>query len=139
TNTATVKPYVGMDDWGGSVFGEPFEIACTWAAKSEQMRDSLGAEFVTRNQIYTEDHRPRYLDLILLNGSTDWQEIRAVTGWDMSFFDEVTDFLLVTGWRSEESSRLRTTCASSRPRSKGAGQRLPCTRSCPKGARLPPR
>jgi len=20
TNTATVKPYVGMDDWGGSVF-----------------------------------------------------------------------------------------------------------------------
>jgi len=47
-------------------------------------------------RFYTEDHRPRYLDLILLNGSTDWQEIRAVTGWDMSFFDEEPDFLLVT-------------------------------------------
>ncbi len=96
TNIATVRPYAGSDKWGGSQYGEPYEIACTWAAKSEQMRDSMGAEFVTRNQIYTEDQRPGYLDLIQLKGSSDWQEIRAVTSWDMSFFGEAPDFLLVT-------------------------------------------
>ncbi|SJN24425.1 hypothetical protein FM109_05480 [Vibrio casei] len=60
------------------------------------MRDDKGQEFVSKNEIFTEDKRPKYLDLIQLNGDTQWQEIRSVTGWDMSFFNEEPDFKLVT-------------------------------------------
>ncbi|VFT07340.1 glycoprotein [Pseudomonas aeruginosa] len=39
---------------------------------------------------------PKYLDLIQFDGSNGWEEIRSVTNWDMSFFGEDPDFLLVT-------------------------------------------
>lgn len=97
TNTATVRPFVSIDLMTQeSVYGEEYQIACTWTAKSEQARDDNGAEFVSRHMIYTEDKRPKYLDKIQLNGSTEWEEIRSVTGWDMSPFGEEPDFLLVT-------------------------------------------
>lgn len=97
TNTATVKPFISIDQWSGeTTYGEEFEIACTWTAKSEQMRDDKGKEFVTKNIIYTEDARPKHLDLIRLNGKDDFQEIRAVNEFDMSFFSELPDYELVT-------------------------------------------
>lgn len=100
TNTATVRPYVSEDmEGGGILYGDAYQIACTWTAKAEQRRDASGAEFVTRNIIWTEDQRPKHRDLITLNdGSELEQEIRTVTGWDMSPFDEPDrpDFELVT-------------------------------------------
>ncbi|MCO7020294.1 hypothetical protein [Vibrio paracholerae] len=97
TNTAKVKPLIGFDQWTQeTTYGEEYEIACTWEAKSEQMRDSNGAEFVTKNIIYTEDARPKHLDLIKLNGKDNFEEIRAVNSFDMSFFNETPDFELVT-------------------------------------------
>lgn len=103
TNIATVKPFVSIDMMSGqTIYGEPFEIACTWAAKNEMMRaeggqsGAQGAEFISRHMIYTEDKRPKYLDLIQFDGSDGWEEIRSVTNWDMSFFGEEPDFLLVT-------------------------------------------
>lgn len=97
TNTATIRPFVSIDDWTGqATYGEEYTIACTWTAKSEQQRDARGAEFVSRHQVYTEDKRPKHLDLIKMNGSDEWEEIRSVTNWDMSFFGEEPDFLLVT-------------------------------------------
>ncbi|MCO3959487.1 glycoprotein [Pseudomonas aeruginosa] len=36
------------------------------------------------------------MDLIQFDGSNGWEEIRSVTSWDMSFFGEQPDFLLVT-------------------------------------------
>lgn len=97
TNTATIKPFISLDQWDGeAVYGEEYEIACTWTAKSEQMRDDKGQEFVSKNEIFTEDNRPKYLDMIMLNGDDKWQEIRAVTGFDMSFFSETPDYKLVT-------------------------------------------
>lgn len=96
TNIATVRPRLGESEWGGVEYGPEYEIACTWSAESSQERDANGAEFISRRKIYTEDPRPRFLDLIRLNGSDDWDEIRSVTAWDMSFFDEEPDFLLVT-------------------------------------------
>ena len=100
-NTATVRPFAGRDDWTGtSTYGEPFEIACTWTAAAEQVRESTpnGAEFVAKHLIFTEDKRPKYLDLIQLNGHADWEEIRAVTEWDMSSLGEPDspDFRLAT-------------------------------------------
>lgn len=102
-NVAQVRPFQGRDSWTGqATYGTDFEIACTWEAKSEQMRDSDGAEFVSRNIIYTEDLRPKKLDLIRLRSSvnpnawTPWEEIRDRTEWDMSFFGETPDVRLVT-------------------------------------------
>ncbi len=100
TNVATVRPFVSIDLMTqATIYGDEYEIACTWAAKSEQMRDDDGAEFVSRHEIFTEDERPKYLDMILLAGDdpvTGWQEIRSRTWWDMSFFGEAPDFKLVT-------------------------------------------
>lgn len=100
TNTAKVKTRISVDQWSGeTVYSEPYEINCTWSAKAQEERDDNGQEFVSKNEIFTEDERPKHLDLILLNGqdeATDWQEIRSVTSWDMSFFGEVPDYKLVT-------------------------------------------
>lgn len=97
TNTAAVRPFVSIDMMSGAtVYGSEYEIACTWTAKSEQARDNNGAEFVSRHQVFTEDKRPKFLDLIQFDGSNGWEEIRSVTNWDMSFFGEEPDFLLVT-------------------------------------------
>ncbi|MBV7482523.1 hypothetical protein [Bordetella sp. BOR01] len=103
TNTATVRPFVRQDLMTGeSEYGEPYTIACTWAASNEMERDlggqsgARGAEFIGRHVIYTEDPRPKYLDMIMFDGSNGWEEIRSVTNWDMSFFGETPDFRLVT-------------------------------------------
>lgn len=103
TNIATVRPFLSIDLMNQkAIYGEEYQIECTWAAKHEQVRDmggqggSQGAEFVSRHMIYTEDKRPKFLDLIQFDGSDGWEEIRSVTNWDMSFFGEEPDFLLVT-------------------------------------------
>jgi hypothetical protein len=103
TNTATVRPFVKIDLMTQkTTYGPEYEISCTWEAKNEMVRDaggqggSKGAEFVSRHMVYTEDKRPKYRDLIKFEGSDGWEEIRSVTNWDMSFFDEEPDFLLVT-------------------------------------------
>lgn len=97
TNVATIRPRVSADDWTGAVqYGPEYEIACTWAAEATQQRDGTGAEFVSRHTIYTEDLRPQALDQITFDGSNGWEEIRAITQWDMSFFDETPDRKLIT-------------------------------------------
>lgn len=102
-NVAQVRPYMGVDDWGGgAIYGPEYLIACTWSIEATQFRDSNGAEFVSRNIVYTEDLRPKRLDMIRLRSSVDpdaftqWEEIRDRTEWDMSFFTEVPDVRLVT-------------------------------------------
>lgn len=97
TNIAKVKPFVSMDQFSGAViYGTEYEIACTWTAESKQMIDAQGREFVSTNIIYTEDDRPKFMDLIKLSTDTEYKQIQAVTGWDMSFFGETPDFKLVT-------------------------------------------
>lgn len=98
-NTAQVRPFVSEDSYSGTItYGDPFEIACTWAAESKQMRDANGDEFVSNYIIWSEDARPKHRDLILLNtdAATDWQEIRTHMEWDMAMFDDVPDFRTVT-------------------------------------------
>ncbi|GAB1837144.1 hypothetical protein [Achromobacter xylosoxidans] len=97
TNVATIRPFLSIDMMTGeTVYGPEFEIACTWAAKSQQVRANDGAEFVSKHEIFTEDRRPKYLDQISFDGSNGWEEIRSVTNWDMSFFGEEPDLKLVT-------------------------------------------
>lgn len=99
TNTATVYPFEGEDLYnGGTLFGTPYEIACTWETGGKMLRDASGDEFVSRMVIYTEDPRPKARDQIVLNGQTDRADLRDVTEWDLSFFGEPgsPDFKLVT-------------------------------------------
>lgn len=99
TNTATVQPFTGVDEWGESTFGPEFTIACTWGTNGKQERNaagSSGAELTDADVIYTEDPRPKRLDRIRLNGYTEFQEIRERVQWDMSFFGETPDYRLTT-------------------------------------------
>lgn len=102
TNTATVRPFLHFDlSTQEAVYGPEYEIACTHRQERADAGGgraiwSAGAEFVSRHQIFTEDRRPKYLDLLQFDGSNGWEEIRSVTNWDMSFFGEQPDFLLVT-------------------------------------------
>jgi len=100
TNTATVKPLLSFDlDNQTPVYGDEYVIACTWAAESKEMRGQDGKEFVSNYIIWSEDARPKHLDLIKLNtvAPTDWQEIRSHMEWDCSMFDgDVPDFRTVT-------------------------------------------
>lgn len=99
TNTATVRPWLSEDGYERvPVYGEPYEIACTWAAESKEMTAADGKEFVSAYIIWSEDARPKHLDLIKLNtvAETDWQEIRSHMEWDMSMFADVPDYRTVT-------------------------------------------
>lgn len=98
TNKATVKPRTGnIDKYGDPEYGTEYEIACTWGANAKQAAANAGREFLVKNTIYTEDPRPQYLDMIKLNGSDQWEEIRERQAFDMSFFGEVPDYFLITG------------------------------------------
>ena len=102
-STATIKPFVSLNmETGQSIYGDEFTIACNWTAESKPERESggqsgaRGAEFISQHIIYTEDARPKYLDLIQLANHTDWEEIRSVTEWDMAMFKDTPDYKLVT-------------------------------------------
>lgn len=102
TNTATIRPFVSENGMTGEiVYGEPYTIACTWAAEAKTFRNPAplgGEEYVSNYITWSEDPRPKYRDLILLNSevATDWQEIRAHMEWDMSPFGEIPDYRTIT-------------------------------------------
>lgn len=101
-NTATVWPFVSRDDFTGiTVYGDPYEIACTWTAGGGEQRyqngDSL--EFVAKSLIWTEDQRPGFRDQIEMPGGFGRETIRAIKHYDMSALGEPAspDFELATG------------------------------------------
>ncbi len=64
---ATVWPFLGRDDWDGTVnYGIPYTIDCTYKDKSEIRKDSTGREFVTIGSFYTDDDRVKRSDYIIL-------------------------------------------------------------------------
>ncbi len=97
-SVAVVRPFIAMDGMSGeSVYGAPYEILCNYIADAKQERDGKGADFISAYLIYTEDSRPQYLDLILLDEpEIDEQEIRARTVYDMKLFNDTNDYKLVT-------------------------------------------
>lgn len=102
-NTAMVRPFVSVDgENGGTIYGTPYEIACTWIAEAKEYREAgapagRGVQFVSTYTIFTEDTRPQYLDEILINEpGAPWQEIRLRLSWDMAAFSDTPDYKLVT-------------------------------------------
>lgn len=100
TNTATVKPRLGTDtENGGVLFGEPYEIECTWRAPKDvvMQADSAGREKVPKWVVWTEDPRPQVFDHIRLNSTEpEFREILTGRGEDdMSFFNEPPTFTLM--------------------------------------------
>lgn len=96
-NTATVKPFLHLDQWSGQkVFGPEYEIDCTWAATTEEASDAEGKTFVSKYEVFTEHPGIKHLDQIRLSGQEEWMTVRLVTEWDMSFFGESNDYKVVT-------------------------------------------
>lgn len=96
-NTAQVRTRTGTNQrTGETTYSEPYTIACGFTGESTQQRDNDGMEFVSRNIIWTEDARPKFRDFILINGETEWEEIRSRTIWEMNMFEDVPDYRLIT-------------------------------------------
>ncbi len=101
-NTAIVRPFIEEDlRNGGILYGAEYEIPCSWIAKSEAMREAAapagrGEEFISRFVYYHEDPRPKFRDLIQRKGSTEWEEIRLVTEYDMAMFNDTYDYEAIT-------------------------------------------
>ena len=97
--TATVKPFEAYDQrTGATSYGVEFDILCGVVGVSDQDRVSVGGqEMLAKHVIYTEDARPKCLDLIKFDGSDGWEEIRHKTFWEMSAFNDTPDYKLLTG------------------------------------------
>lgn len=100
---ATVRPFIERDgENGGSTYGEPYEILCTWLAEAKEYREAgapagRGVEFISNYTIYCEDPRPKYLDQILLSSDgANWQDIRLRLEYDAAMFNDIPDYKLVT-------------------------------------------
>lgn len=107
TNTATVWPYLGEDEWNGGVsYGAPFVIACGFMGKASMgmsaQRDLEGREFIVKNTFWTEDVRPKYRDRIAKGTKTGlWEdhaaeEIKQIIDYEMTLFNDTTDFEIMT-------------------------------------------
>lgn len=97
TNIATVWKRGKKDHLnGGTAWGEPFTIACTWTAGTRVATDNNGKEFVSTCEYFHEDYRVGHGDRIAKGLHTSLtpmsvvgaDEIKAHTNWDMSFFGE---------------------------------------------------
>lgn len=100
TNKATVWPRLGVDtENGGSIWGEPYEIDCTWRSPKGEQRTVIGPdqgkETVVKTVIYTEDVRPQIYDDIMIH-STQPERVKILdrNEDDMSMFDEPPTFEL---------------------------------------------
>lgn len=99
TNVATVWKRGPKDRLnGGSQWGAPYTIKCTWIATSVRMVESTngGAEFTAQCEYYHEDPRVGYMDKIKQGDHTSVadpttsgfaHDIRSHLEWDMSMFN----------------------------------------------------
>lgn len=105
TNVATVWPLEseGSEWTGGPVFGQPYQIACTWAGGAQPVSGYNAMEVVNSIDFYHEDRRVKYGDWIARGVETDrlkGDEIKEHTEYDMSPFDEEPDFKSTVTWLS---------------------------------------
>lgn len=103
TYKATVAPFVGLDGvTGQTLYGTPYEIMCNVASVTVEERaigGTSGANGIENNAqhvIYTEDARPKKGDTIEFAGSDGPRVIIDHTFWEMTAFNDVPDYKLVT-------------------------------------------
>lgn len=105
TDKATVWPFLGRNQsQGGSTYGPPYEIACTWIGKAEVRNNNDGKEFVSRVQFMHEDGRVKYMDKIAKGSHQgEWsaakaEDIKSHTDYPMTMFgkNEKPDFESMT-------------------------------------------
>lgn len=91
---ATVRPYLGEDtEEGGIVYGEPYEIACSWEAGGNERQDANGDEFVSTYELWTGDARPKHNDRVTVAGTLIADlPVRQVQGFGMEMFNDVPDY-----------------------------------------------
>lgn len=103
TYPATVTPFLGENGVSGEIeYGPSFEIMCNVVAMEKQVLSAgglggaNGLETVGTHEIYTEDGRPKKGDMIEFVGSMGKQKILDRTFWEMTAFDDIPDYKLVT-------------------------------------------
>lgn len=110
TDTITVWPSLGDNEYGEPSFGEPYAIQCNWEIGGEIKKDASGSEFSPSATVYFEAETgssmiPPVDSLIAIGDQTSSPEaidgaeqIRKVGGWSMSAFGEsLNDYVLYTG------------------------------------------
>lgn len=92
--TAIVRPWLGEDtEQGGDVFGDPYEILCSWEAGGKERRDANGQEFVPRYEVWTEATTVKHRDRVTVLGTPLADlEVRDVQGYGMEMFDDLPDY-----------------------------------------------
>lgn len=58
TNTATIFPHLGTDEFGVPTYGAPYLIACTWQDTGATQTDTNGSEFVPESTYWFEADYP---------------------------------------------------------------------------------
>lgn len=58
TNTATIFPHLGTDEFGVPTYGAPYLIACTWQDTGATQTDTNGSEFVPESTYWFEANYP---------------------------------------------------------------------------------
>jgi hypothetical protein len=104
TGKATVWAKTGFDDWTGvETYAAPVVIDCDYSAESKVMTDADGAEFVTRQIIFTEANFIQRGDMILIGESAEPNPIiagafavRAVSRFSDTFDRVADDYKLAT-------------------------------------------
>lgn len=95
---AIIKPFVSYDAMTQEIkYGPEYEIACNWKGGPVQARSNIGDEYVGSYEVYHEDPRTKYLDVVVsINGFPVNAEVRThlVKPVD-ALRDPVPDFLMV--------------------------------------------
>lgn len=91
-----MRPWLGEDtEQGGEVFGEPYEIACSWEAGGQEQRllTSTGIPFLPRFELWTEATTVKHKDRVTVVGTpVEDLEVRDVQAFGMEMFDDIPDY-----------------------------------------------
>lgn len=104
TSKATHWPRTGFDDWTRqATYGAPVTFDCDYSAEAKTMIDDTGAEFVTRQILYTEKANIRRGDYVAIGEFTatdptviDAQEVRSVKRFADTFENVTEDVVVYT-------------------------------------------
>lgn len=103
TNTVTIWETAGYDEYGQPSFSAPRTVNATWKDTGDTQRDEDGQEFVPQSTFYTLELLQRSWYIAKGDQTTQpdplaakAQVIRKVTEFDMSQFNQPTEFMVMT-------------------------------------------
>jgi hypothetical protein len=108
TQTLTIWPNTGTNEFGAPSYGTPYTITGSWIEGGDTQTDQNGTEFVPASTYYFEAVRDSSLipkresfikvgnHVAVLAPPADAEKIKKVGGWDMGMFDQIPDWAIYT-------------------------------------------